>query len=157
MTETFSIIPGSARILWFVVPLFAILVGVMVVLGASIVAARTARFEISPAGLRLRGDVYGRMIPAATLDPRGARAVDLSTEQSLKPAMRTNGTGLPGFRSGWFRLNDGQKALLYVTDQSRVAYVPTRDGYAVMMSVADPDAFVATLRRVVTAAAPQAK
>ena len=157
MTETFPIIPGSARILWFVVPIFAILLGVIVLLGSSIVAARTARFEISPAGLRLRGDMYGRMIPAAALDPLRARAVDLTAEKSLKPAIRTNGAGLPGFSSGWFRLNDGQKALLYVTDPSRVAYVPTLDGYAVMVSVADPDAFVATLRRVVPAVEAPAK
>jgi hypothetical protein len=34
---------------------------------------------------------------------------------------------------------------LFLTRQDRVVYVPTREGYAVMMSVEDPDAFVRAL------------
>ena len=147
MTQTFPIVPGSARGLWVAVPLAWVLAGVTALLAFSLWSARHARFEVSPAGLRLRGDMYGRLVPAAALDLAHARAVDLGAERALQPVARTNGVGLPGYRAGWFRLRDGERALLYVTDASRVAYVPTRAGYAVLLSVADPAAFIASLRR----------
>jgi hypothetical protein len=42
--------------------------------------------------------------------------------------------------------HNGEKSLLFVTDRKRVVYVPTRDGYSVMMSVPQPEQFVATLQ-----------
>jgi hypothetical protein len=134
--------------LWtIIVPVFLLLLGVGGALAYTTSASRTSRFEVSPAGLRLRGDFYGRLIPAAALRVDEARAVDLRVEPDLAPRVRTFGTGLPGYRSGWFRLRSGEKALIYITDPTRVAYVPTTDGYSVMVSVADPAAFVASLRR----------
>jgi hypothetical protein len=148
MTETFSIVPGQVKLLWVVVPVVLILIVTLCGLAYAVSGSRNARFEVSPAGLRLRGDFYGRLIPPSDLRLEGARAVDLGAEASLKPVWRTAGTAVPGYRAGWFRLKDGEKALLYVTDPSKVAYVPTTKGYAVLLSVADPAAFIASLRRI---------
>lgn len=147
MTETFSIVPGNVRMLWLALPLLLVILGAGALLAYSLSSARTARFEVSAAGLRLRGDLYGRLVPAAVIRADAARAVDLGAERALAPAMRTMGTAVPGYRAGWFRLRGGERALLYVTDPSRVAYVPTTAGYAVLVSVADPAAFVASLQR----------
>lgn len=152
MTETFHIVPGNARALWIIVALTAaLMVGVTLLLARSARAARTAEFELSPTGLRLRGDAYGRLIPAAELRGDAARIVDLRASRELAPARRTMGTAIPGFRSGWFRLRDGEKALLYVTDPTRVVYVPTTAGYAVLLSVQQPERFLARLRAVARA------
>jgi len=147
MIETFPIIPGQIRVLWIALPLVVLVVGSMGALIYSLSSARSARFEVSADGLRLRGDLYGRLIPAKSLRLDAARAVDLSTDGTLAPSSRTLGTAISGYRAGWFRLRDGEKALLYVTDPTHVAYVPTTDGYAVLLSVADPDALIASLRR----------
>ena len=53
---------------------------------------------------------------------------------------------MPGYRSGWFKLEGGERALLYLTDVQRAVYVPTTEGYGVLLSPSDPDAFVAALR-----------
>jgi len=53
---------------------------------------------------------------------------------------------VPGYRSGWFRLANGTKALLYVTDPNKVVQVPTTAGYTVLLSVAETDQFVAQIR-----------
>ncbi len=156
MTETFPIVPGQVRLLWVVVSLLLVVLSATGALGYALSAARTARFEVSPSGLRLRGDFYGRTIPAAELQLDAARAVDLRTDRALQPVARTGGTAVPGYRAGWFRLRDGERALLYVTDPSRVAYVPTRAGYSVLVSVPDPAAFIASLRRLTTGAAASA-
>lgn len=148
MTTTFSIAPaGNASwvLLLLVIPI--LLLGVaMYVLAASVVGSRNASFEIDPYALTLRGDLYGRTVPRTSIRTEGVRVVDLDREPKLAPVRRTLGTALPGYRSGWFRLADGEKALLYVTDRSRVVYVPTTAGYSILLSPSDPDGFAASLR-----------
>ena len=41
----------------------------------------------------------------------------------------------------------GEKALVYLTDWSRVVYVPTDGGYALLLSPTDPDGLLAALER----------
>lgn len=151
MVETFPIVPGQIRAAWLIAIVgfsIVLVLGGLAAVGYSLKSASSARFEVSAAGLRLHGDFYGRVIPAARLDLQKARAVDLRVDRELEPVTRTWGTALPGYRAGWFQLRGGQRGLLYVTDPSRVAYVPTRDGYSVLVSVADPAAFLASLRRL---------
>jgi len=146
---TFHIVPYGGRALWvLVVVVLAVLAAGGSVLLGSARGARSSQFEVTPAGLRIIGDLYGRTIAAADIRGGASRVVDLGSERALAPAARTMGTALPGYRAGWFRLRNGEKALLYVTDTHRVVYVPTRLGYSVLLSVTDPDAFVAALRGV---------
>lgn len=152
MTESFPIAPGHVRMLWIALPALLIALAGVGALVYSLAGARASHFEVSPAGLRLRGDFYGRLIPPNALDLRDARVVDLQAEPALTPAIRLVGTSIGGYQAGWFRLRNGTKALLYVTDRSRVAYVPTNQGYAVLLSAADPDALLASLRHIAPAA-----
>lgn len=165
-SETFRIVSGRLRFTWLIVA--ALIVGAVVAMstssvpgsiiaiaaaglvGFSLLGSELARFEVSPAGLRLRGDLYGRLIPASQLRGDAAEVLDLSADRQRQPSWRTFGTGVPGYQAGWFRLRNGEKALLYVTDTTRVAYVPTAAGYAVMLSVEDPAAFIERVRRIAT-------
>ncbi len=45
-----------------------------------------------------------------------AKQVDLSGDSEYRLRTRTNGTGLPGYQAGWFKLQNGEKALVFVTD-----------------------------------------
>jgi hypothetical protein len=146
--NTFSIAPASAKALWFLpailIPVFVLVAGITF---ASIHGATKAQFEVSPDGLRLRGDLYGRFIPTSELRVAEARRVDFSVNPELAPSWKTMGTGLPGYQSGWFRLKDGSRGLLYLTDRSRAVIVPTTSDYSVLVSPRDPDAFLSALRR----------
>lgn len=143
----FPIAPATSRYLWFLVPVVLIMLGALLVLTISIRGGRASRFEVTEEGLRLRGDLYGRMIPRSQLRVEEARPVDLTREPGLRPSWRTLGTGLPGYQGGWFRLRNGEKALLYLTDRTKAVYVPTTSGYSVLLSPRDPDAFLEALRR----------
>lgn len=101
---------------------------------------------MSSGGLRLRGDLYGRVIPANELRIDQARRVDLAATPELAPRWKTMGTGMPGYQAGWFRLRNGEKALLYLTDRTRAVFVPTTQGYGVLVSPADPDGFIRALK-----------
>jgi hypothetical protein len=107
--------------------------------------------EVDGNGLRIHVPIYSRQIPLTDLDLAHAGIVNLDATSPLRPKWRTNGIGLPGYRVGWFKLHDGSKALLAITRRSRVLYVPTRDGYAVLMSVDNPSRLLARLRSAASA------
>ena len=147
----FLIAPTTGRGMGLILLVPAVVVVIVaVVLGAAVVGARTARFDVSPAGLRLRGDLYGRTISVERLRGASAARVDFAAAPELTPARRTMGTGLPGYRSGWYRLRNGEKALVYLTDMSRAVYVPTTEGYSILFSPAEPERFLSALRAIST-------
>ena len=144
--QVFTIAAPGARPLWILLPVAIVLaVAAAAVISVSL-GSRTARFEVSPAGLRLRGDFYGRLIPADKLVVQNVRRVDFARSPELEPKRRTMGTGLPGYQAGWFRLANGEKALLYLTDRAKTVYVPTTSDYSLIMSPDDPEGFMAALR-----------
>lgn len=149
--ETFPIVPGQFKSVWIWLPL-GVLAVVLILVGWALfkayTGARGSQFEVSTDGLRIRGDLYGRMVPMAELKLDEAKAVDLTVDRNLQPKLRTMGTGLPGYQAGWFRLQNGEKALLYLTDKQRVAYMPTTQGYAVLVSVQEPDRLIGRLREL---------
>lgn len=145
--ESFSIAPAATRLSWGLPILLAvILIPAVVLVAGTLQGSRLARFEVSAAGVSLKGDWYGRLIPADQIRGADARRVDLESEANLVPRRRTMGTGLPGYQAGWFRLAGGERALLYLTDKTKAVYVPTTAGYSLLLSPAEPDAFVASLR-----------
>lgn len=120
----------------------------LLLLGSFAYASRHVKFEVSPAGLAIRGDLYGRRLPAPSLLREKAGVVDLAESPDYRPVWRTNGAGLPGYGSGWFRLGNGDKALIFVTDKRRVVYLPTREGYSLLLSVQEPEKFLEALRQM---------
>jgi hypothetical protein len=149
MMETFAMAPAESRVLWFL-PVFVgvVLIGVIALLIGTALGSRGARFEVSPEGLRLRGDLYGRLIPAASLKAETIKRVDFAVDKELTPSWRTVGTAVPGYNSGWYKLKSGEKALLYLTDRKRAVYIATTEGYGVLVSPEDPDALITALRSI---------
>jgi hypothetical protein len=107
--------------------------------------------EVEGSVLDVHVPIYSRRIPLADLDLARADIVNLDASSPLRPKWRTNGIGLPGYRVGWFRLKDGSKALLAITRRNNVLYLPTRDGYVVLMSVDNPSRLLARLRSAANA------
>ena len=150
MTTTFQMVPavGSWVLAIALIPCVALLGFVTFRLGTSLVGSQRSRFEVSEDGLTVRGDLYGRYIPRKLLISGQARVINLGKDGALRPVRRDSGIAIPGYSAGWFRLANGQKALVYVTDESRVVYVPTSDGYVVMMSALDADGLSARIREL---------
>jgi hypothetical protein len=152
MSRIFPIVPASSKTLWsiggivlFIALLLLVLLCLFSYLGYS---SRYSQFELSEEGLRIRGDLYGRTIPISSLVVSEARKVNLNDLPQYQPKWRTNGTSVPGYRAGWFKLRNGEKALMYVTETTNVVYLPTREGYSVLMSVTNPDEFLQFLQQV---------
>jgi hypothetical protein len=147
MKEVFPIASASASIgSWLVIFLF---LAVPTVLAAYFLCSpRIVRFEVSSDGLRIRGDLfYSRMIPAGDLILSQARVIDLKDDKDHQLGLRRNGTALPNYKAGWFNLKDGEKALVFIGGSSRVAYIPVRSGYSVLLSAVEPERLIAALTR----------
>jgi hypothetical protein len=110
-------------------------------------SANHVSFEVSQQGLRIRGALYARFVPAESMVPDKARELNLLDDPDYRIAFKTNGVNLPGYTAGWFRLRNSEKALVFVTDRSRAVYVPTVNGYSLLLSPQDPQGFLASLRQ----------
>lgn len=140
--------PDTPRWARAVVTAVSLLVAVL--MAGSLNGSRGSLVEIGNGAVRLHGDMYGRTIPIADVRSDAARVVDLDAEPGLRPRLRTNGVGLPGYQAGWFQLSDGSRALLYLTDRRRAVHVPTTRGYALLLSAEEPERFVDALRAAAT-------
>jgi len=146
MVEVFTIAPASPKPLWVFAAIAVFLLALLLLFGFFAYASRATRFELSSEGLAIRRTMYGRTIPWSSLNTDDAGVVNLQQAPHLRPRWRSNGIGLPGYQAGWFRLREG-RGLLFVTDPTRVVALPTREGYTLLLSVRDPEAFVQAIRR----------
>jgi hypothetical protein len=147
MDQVFPITPASGNVFWMLIPIEILLLTLAALFVYFGYSASHVRFEVSPDGLQISGALYGRFVPARSLVPAQAREIDLQSDPDLRIALKTNGVNLPGYTAGWFRLRNSEKALVFVTDRSRVVYVPTVEGYSLVLSPQDPQAFIARLRQ----------
>ena len=149
MTETFAIVPSQGKAIWVIIAFIGLVfIALFTILALTLRGAQGSRFEVSAEGLRLRGDIWGRRIPATAIKGAEARLVDFNASPELRPNWRTAGTALGSYNSGWFRLKNGEKALLYLTTKTQVAYVPTTEGYSLLLSPQDPERFIARVKEI---------
>ncbi len=128
-------------------PLWLIAAVILVLVVVAAAFRGYSRLEVSPGTLRLRVPFYGRTLPIHELDLSRARVVDLSVEPDLKLRIRTNGIGMPGYAVGWFRLKDKEKALAALTGRKDAVYIPTSQGYCLLLSTPEPERFLESLKR----------
>jgi hypothetical protein len=140
--QVFEIAKSNGGVWLALLLLLPVLISLLAVLW---IWPRPLSVEVGPDNLEIRGSLYGRRIQRSELLLERARVVDLESSHGFGLARRSNGTGLPGYSVGWFQLDNSEKALVFVTDRKRVAYIPTRKGYSVLLSVLDPEALLRAL------------
>ncbi len=146
--DVFPISPASSKPLWILLGICVLLAAICAALAYTAWSARHSRVEFEADGIRLAGDFWGRRIAYRALDTANVRTINLSQQTQYAPRRRTLGTGLPGYASGWFRLQSGEKALVYLTRRDRVVYLPTTLGYSLLLSVEEPERLVERLASV---------
>jgi uncharacterized membrane protein len=146
MEKIFGIIPASSGpyiFIWIFSVILIAVIALFVFIGYS---SRHVSFEVSDQGLRISRALYGRFIPREEIAVGGVKILNLTVDAEYKPKLRTNGIGLPGYAEGWFKLQNKEKALLFVTDRSSVVYIPTTKDYSVLLSVREAEEFAESLK-----------
>ena len=109
-------------------------------------AMRRHRITVDADGIEVATTFHKRRLGWGELRLDEARVVNLDEHTDLKPAMKTNGTAVPGFKSGWFRLRNRGKALVAMTRGARVTWIPTTAGYGLLLQPRQPQALLDHLR-----------
>jgi hypothetical protein len=92
--------------------------------------------EVSGGVLTINSMFYGKTVPVAEINTDGIRQLNLLTDKDYDVRIRTNGIGLPNYYVGWMRLNNGNKALAYLTGKKSVVLIPAK-GYDILISTDD--------------------
>jgi len=116
-------------------------------------ALRRHRITLDDDDLTIATTFYTRKLGWDGLQLQQARVVDLDEHTGLKPLFKSNGTSLPGFRSGWFRLRNRNKALVATAGSPRVLYLPTTQGYDLLLQPRQPQALLQRLQELAPASA----
>ena len=105
------------------------------------------RYSLDSQSLAIRDLFYPVTVKAADVDVERVRVVDFAADGDWRPTARTNGFANSHYRSGWFRVANGEKVRMYRADGTRLVLIPAR-GAAVLLEVQDPERFVEELRRL---------
>ena len=107
------------------------------------------RYILDSQSLEIRDLFYPVTVGASDVDVDRVRVVDFAVDADWRPTARTNGFANSHYRSGWFRVANGEKVRMYRADGTRLVLIPARGGgAAVLLEVQDPERFVGELRRL---------
>jgi len=109
----------------------------LVLVAIVIVAVRRRSLVLSESALTVRAGFYTRTLPRSSLDARSGVVASLYDQRQYAPRWRTNGIRVPGFQAGWFRLVNGEKSFVLLTDPRLVTYLPTTEGFSLVVSTSD--------------------
>lgn len=112
---------------------------------------RRHRLTLDADGLEVATSFYRRRLQLTELQIDQARVIDLDERTEFKPVVKTNGTSLPGFHSGWFRLRNMRKALVATVGGKRVLYLPTTRGFDLLLQPRRPQALLERLQELAAA------
>lgn len=111
-------------------------------------AMRRQALDLSPSTLEVKTSFYTSRTPLAGMQLGQARVIDLEEHTDLAPRIKTNGYALPGFKSGHFRLKNGNKAFVAIAGQRHVLWLPTNTGKGLLLQPRQPDLLLQKLREL---------
>ncbi len=109
---------------------------------------RRRSIRVDSEQLDITSTLYRKQVPLSAMLLDRARIVRFEEYPEFRPALKSNGYQLPGFRSGHFRMQDGSKGFCLITDDTRVLVLPLRDGSSVLVSPEKPRVLLDELRRL---------
>lgn len=146
MNNSYDLIPPSSSTLLFFGILVLLLTTIPVFFAWAAFKSLNTSVKLENNHLILDTALYGRALPISEIRVQEIKIIEINKVSSFEPKWRTNGFGLPGLQLGWFRLQNGEKALLALTNRKRVVYIPTKNEYSLIISVQSPEHLIASLK-----------
>jgi hypothetical protein len=126
-----------------------IMIGVMLVVliltFGIINSMKNTTFSLTENEIIIKSFFYGRKIPLGNITIDEIKRIDLDINTEYRIAMRTNGIAFSKFKSGWMRLKNGEKALVFITDKNNVVLIPTKD-YVLLFSMNNIEEFITKIK-----------
>jgi hypothetical protein len=104
-------------------------------------------YTITAHALAIHDRFYPVAVDRSSIDLDHVRIVDLSTDAGWQPVTRTNGFANSHYRSGWFRVANGQTVRLYSAGGAQLVLLPPKgECNAILLQVAHPEDFLREIR-----------
>ena len=108
--------------------------------------SQTSKIVLSGTELQIFGDLTNFKTKLENLELQNAKIINLKLEKNLHAILRTWGVGLPKYVTGWFQLSNSQTGFLFVTDDTKVVHIPTKDQQNLLLSLENPEEFMTALK-----------
>jgi len=105
-------------------------------LGLVSCSSENIKYQISNKELKISATLHGRVIPKDSLILESIKIVDVNADYSYKPRIRLWGIGQPRIQTekikldkyleGWFLLNNGDIALLFLSEHKKAIFIKTK-------------------------------
>jgi hypothetical protein len=108
-------------------------------------------YTFADGSLTIHDRFYPVTLKSRDVDLAHVGIVDIDSNSDWHPVSRTNGFANLRYRSGWFRVANGQKVRLYVADAKRLVLLPPKgEGSPVLLQVREPRSFIDQFKRSAT-------
>ena len=107
--------------------------------------SKHVRYEIADGRLFVRGDIFCWRFPVSNMNLGPSVILDLTQWPDFKPRRKIIGTNMPGYQSGEFLLENGRRAIVFLSDLRRVLCILMNDGKFLLLSCADPEGLLELL------------
>jgi hypothetical protein len=106
----------------------------------------SSKLELRDSSLDFKAVFYGKRVDINDVDLDNVKLLDYTEKQNL-PSYRTNGISLFGVNWGWFKLKNGRKSLMFVTDIKKAVLIPTNLDFDIIISTKEPEKLITAIAR----------
>ena len=125
--------------------MFIVMLLVTWLMAGIISATKNTSISIKDGEVVINSFIYGRKIPIENIMVNEVKPINLNVDKEFNVSIRTNGIGMSNFLSGWAQLNNGSKALVFLTDRDNVLFVPTKD-FILLFSMVNHNEFIQQIK-----------
>lgn len=148
-SQVFQVPPPGDRLLWIFGLLLLFLLSLAIFFFILVYQNSRIRFELTPQGLKIKALFYGRTIPLDCMARNDIQRIDLEKMGAFCPKLRINGTGMGGLQVGWFKLVNGAKGLVFLTNPQAIL-IPIVDGqFLLLISPSQPESLFSGLQQAI--------
>ena len=144
--QTFQVTAPSNQLVMVGAIVLLVFVAVFALIARIVLGMRAASFQVEGGSLHIKAPLYGRTVAKSALKLEEARVVTLRDVPDLQPTLRMNGAAMGGLRVGRFKLKNGETAMVYVTGSGTTLWIPTTEGYTLLLETPQASELLAALK-----------
>ncbi|MDR2798923.1 MAG: PH domain-containing protein [Treponema sp.] len=139
---------GTFNVSIIIVILAFVVIVPLIILTCSIInSMKNTSLTLTENEIIIKSIFYGRKIPLKNILIDGIKQINIEENKEYDISIRTNGISVPYFKSGWMRLENGKKALTFITNKTNVVLIPTKD-YLILFSMDKIDKFIEKIKEI---------
>jgi hypothetical protein len=127
--------------------LIILAIGLMALFPVMFYSMKHTTLSLTDKEIIINSMMYGKKIPLENVLIDEIKKINMDEDKEYNLSIRTNGISLPNYKSGWMRLNNGKKALVYITEKNNVVLIPTKD-YFVLFSMENIETFIEKIKEL---------